>query len=99
METFKYFKIKTIKESPSIFRFYFNINHGETTNCLIVEADTINPNFDYFLNLKYLNYNKIILEESAFYLNDHGELEGMVKVLLDNSDEVWVREDNIKSII
>lgn len=53
-----------------MFKFYFNINHGEPTNCLIIEVDTTNP-----------------------------KLEGMVKVLLDNSDEVWVREDSIKPII
>lgn len=74
METFKYYKIKTIQESPGVFKFYFNINHGEPTNCLIVEVDTTNPKFEYFSDLNYLKYNKIILEESTFHLIEDGDL-------------------------
>ena len=85
MEPFKYFKIKTVQESSNVFRFYFNINYGEPTNCLIVEVETTNPKFDYFSNIEYFKYNKIILEESAFYLEDDGVLVSMVKVLPENS--------------
>ena len=98
MESFNYYKIKTIQESSDIFRFYFNINHGEPTNCLIVEIDKTNPKFEYFSNLDYLKYNKIILEESAFYLEEGGDLVSMVKVLLDNSQELWVRDINIQIV-
>lgn len=99
METFKYFKVKTTQESPEVFRFYFNINHGEPSNCLIIEIDATNPKFENFSKLDYLKYNKIIQEESAFHMKIDGDLEGMVKILLDDTREVWVREDSIKPII
>ena len=98
MENFNYYKVKTLEEDPGIYRFYFNINHGELTNCLIVEVDSNNPKFEKFSNLKFLKYKEIISEESVFHLQSDGYLVPMFKVLLEDSKQkIWVRQENIKS--
>lgn len=98
MENFNYYKIKTLEEDLDVYRFYYNINYGETTNCLIIEVDANNPLFEKFLKFKFLKYYKIISEESAFHLQPDGEMVPMVKVLLDKSNqELWLRQENIKS--
>ena len=98
MENFNYYKIKTLEEDPGIYRLYYNINYGEPTNFLIVEVDSNNPIFEKFSKLEYLKYNKIISEESAFHLQSNGEMNPMVKVLLEESNqELWLRQENIRS--
>ena len=79
METFKYYKIKTLEKKPNIFSFYFNINHGEPNNCLIVEVESNNPKLKNFSKVEYLKYNKIILKESVFYLEFDGNIVPIIK--------------------